>query len=81
MDTQLGPLGYSITLKTIPPHFLENIRSELNVKPLENPHFNFGENTSYPVYRISKTKFIFHDIMELKITVHQKTRFSQKETR
>uniref|UniRef100_A0A6C0B075 Helicase ATP-binding domain-containing protein n=1 Tax=viral metagenome TaxID=1070528 RepID=A0A6C0B075_9ZZZZ len=56
METEIGPLGYSITLKTIPAHFVENIRSELTVKPLENPNFSFGENTAYPVYRISKNK-------------------------
>lgn len=55
METEIGPLGYSIPLKSIPPHFLENIRSELNVKPLENPNFSFGES-SFPVYRISKSK-------------------------
>jgi len=56
METEIGPLGYSIPLKSIPPHFLENIRSELNVKPLENPNFSFGDNTAFPVYRISKSK-------------------------
>jgi len=56
METQIGPLGYSITLKSIPPHFLENIRTDLNVKPLENPHFGTGDSTTFPVYRISKSK-------------------------
>ena len=56
MDTELGFRGYSLTLKSIPSHFLENIKQDLSVKPLENPNFSFGENNSFPVYRISKTK-------------------------
>jgi len=56
METELGPMGYTITLKSIPTHFLENIKNDLTVKPIENPNFNFGENTGFPVYRISKSK-------------------------
>jgi len=56
METEISHLGYSITLKSLPPHFLENIRQELNVKPLENPNFSSGDNTSFPVYRLSKNK-------------------------
>ena len=53
MDTSIGPLGYSISLKTLPPHFLEDIRRELTVKPIENP--NFPSAVSYfPVFRVSK---------------------------
>jgi superfamily II DNA or RNA helicase len=55
MDTEIGPRGYSIPLKQLPAHFLEDIRSELNVKPLENPNFQ-SSGKSFPVYRISKTK-------------------------
>ena len=55
METELCPLGYSITLKSLPPHFLNAIKSELYVKPLENPNFQTNE-ASYPVFRISKTK-------------------------
>ncbi len=54
MDTEIGPRGYSIPLKQLPGHFLENIRSELNVKPIENPNFQGSE--AFPVYRISNTK-------------------------
>lgn len=54
MDTEIGSRGYSITLKTIPPHFLENIRNELYVKPLENP--NFQGSDAFPVFRMSKSK-------------------------
>jgi SNF2 family DNA or RNA helicase len=56
METEINHLGYSITLKTLPPHFLQNIRTELYVKPLENPNFNSGDNVSYPVFRLSKNK-------------------------
>jgi superfamily II DNA or RNA helicase len=55
MDTEIGPRGYSIPLKQLPSHFLEDIRSELNVKPLVNPNFP-GSEKSFPVYRISKSK-------------------------
>ena len=53
METELGPKGYTIPLKSLPPHFLENIRQELTVKPLENPNFQTNE-PAFPVYRISK---------------------------
>ena len=55
MDTEISHRGYSITLATLPPHFLNNIKSELLVKPLENPNFP-SNDPAYPVYRISKTK-------------------------
>ena len=55
MDTEISHRGYSITLATLPPHFLNNIKSELFVKPLENPNFP-SNDPAYPVYRISKTK-------------------------
>jgi len=55
METELGHLGYSISLKTLPPHFLQDIKTELTVKPLENPNFQTNE-VAYPVYRISKNK-------------------------
>lgn len=54
MDTEIGPRGYSIPLKQLPGHFLEDIRTELNVKPVENPNFQGTE--PFPVYRISKSK-------------------------
>lgn len=54
MDTEIGSRGYSIPLKQLPAHFLEDIRSELNVKPVENPNFQGTE--PFPVYRISKSK-------------------------
>ena len=53
MDSEICDKGYKISLKSLPPHFLENIRQELTVKPLENPNFPSNED-SYPVYRISK---------------------------
>jgi len=56
METELCPLGYSITLKSLPPHFLNSIKSELYVKPLENPNFISVDKVAYPVFRISKTK-------------------------
>jgi superfamily II DNA or RNA helicase len=55
METEIGHLGYSITLKSLPPHFLNEIKTDLTVKPLENPNFQTNE-IAYPVYRISKTK-------------------------
>ncbi len=55
MEREIGKLGYSITLKTIPSHFLQNIKTELYVKPIENP--NFPDNAeSFPVFRVSKNK-------------------------
>jgi len=54
METEIGHLGYSITLKTLPTHFLESIKSELYVKPIENP--NFQGSDPFPVFRLSKTK-------------------------
>ena len=53
MDSEICDKGYKISLKSLPPHFLENIRQELTVKPLENPNFPSNES-AYPVYRISK---------------------------
>ena len=55
MDTEICHLGYSITLKTIPPHFLQNIKNDLYVKPIENPNFPSNE-TKFPVFRMSKNK-------------------------
>jgi len=55
MDTEICSLGYSISKHQLPTHFMENIRRELYVKPLENP--NFESNVKeYPVFRMSKTK-------------------------
>ena len=54
METSICKLGYSIKLKNLPPHFLNNIKSELHVKPIDNP--NFGSSESFPIYRISKSK-------------------------
>jgi superfamily II DNA or RNA helicase len=54
METELCSRGYSIVLKSLPAHFLESIRSELYVKPLENP--NFQGSDAYPVFRLSKSK-------------------------
>ena len=56
METELTSMGYSILRNSVPPHFIENIRSELYVKPLENPNFDFGESREYPVFRLSKTR-------------------------
>jgi superfamily II DNA or RNA helicase len=55
MDTEIGHLGYSITLASLPPHFLNIIKNELLVKPLENPNFP-SNDPAYPVYRMSKSK-------------------------
>jgi superfamily II DNA or RNA helicase/intein/homing endonuclease len=54
MDTELSSKGYKVALKSLPPHFLQNIRSELTVKPLENPNYPSGDRP-FPVYRLSKT--------------------------
>ena len=56
METEIGHLGYSIPLKTFPPHFLENVRNDLCVKPLENKSGYNQDTKPFPVYRISKTK-------------------------
>lgn len=55
METEIAHKGYSITLKNLPPHFLDIIKTELYVKPLENPNFPSNES-AYPVFRISQTK-------------------------
>ena len=55
MQTEINHHGYSITLKSIPSHFLENIKTELTVKPIENPNF-LGNSIAFPVYRLSKNK-------------------------
>ena len=55
METEISHRGYSIALKSLPPHFLNNIKSELYVKPIENPNFQSNE-TAYPIFRISKSK-------------------------
>lgn len=55
METEIGPRGYTIELKTFPQHFLENCKTELYVKALENPNFQTNERP-YPVFRLSKTK-------------------------
>lgn len=55
MESEIGHLGYSISLKSIPPHFLQNIRNELYVLPLANPNFPTNDKP-YPVFRISKSK-------------------------
>ena len=54
METELGFRGYSILLKSLPSHFLESIKEELYVKPLENP--NFQGSDPFPVFRVSKSK-------------------------
>jgi hypothetical protein len=54
METEIGYLGYSIPLNNLPPHFLQNIRSDLYVKPIENPNFN-STSTGFPVFRISNS--------------------------
>ena len=56
METELTAMGYSILRESVPPHFIENIRRELYVKPLENPNFDFGDSKEYPVFRMSKTR-------------------------
>jgi len=53
MNTSLEPLGYTIPLKQLPTHFLENIRQDLTVKPLSNPNFPSNDQ-AFPIYRISK---------------------------
>ena len=55
METELSQRGYSIVLKTIPSQFLETIKRDLYVKPLENPNFP-GNSKGFAVYRLSKTK-------------------------
>ena len=55
MQTEINHHGYSITLKSIPSHFLENIKTELTVKPIENPNF-LKSSIAFPVYRLSKNK-------------------------
>lgn len=55
MDTEIGQRGYSMSLVKLPPHFLQEIRSDLYVKPIENPNFQ-SKVLGYPVFRISKTK-------------------------
>ena len=55
METEIGHLGYSITLKSLPPHFLSSIKTELTVKPIENPNF-LKSSIAFPVYRLSKNK-------------------------
>ena len=55
METEIGHLGYSIVLKTLPPHFLQNIKNDLYVKPVENPNFP-SDGGVYPIFRISKSK-------------------------
>jgi superfamily II DNA or RNA helicase len=56
METELTGIGYSITRNSVSQEFIENIRRELYVKPLENPNFDFGDSKEYPVFRLSKTK-------------------------
>lgn len=55
METGLTFLGYSLKKDSLPAHFLENIRTELYVKPIENPNFPTNES-AYPVFRLSKNK-------------------------
>jgi superfamily II DNA or RNA helicase len=55
MESELSSRGYSMTLRSLPSHFLENIKRELYVKPLENPNFP-GNTQGFPVYRLSKSK-------------------------
>ena len=55
MDTEISSRGYSILLKSMPSHFLQDIRNELYVKPIENPNYQ-SNVSSYPVFRLSKSK-------------------------
>jgi len=55
METEISNKGYTISLKSLPPHFYENITRELTVKPIENPNYPSQEQ-AFPVYRVSKTK-------------------------
>ena len=53
MDTEIGCHGYKINLKNLPAHFLQNIKRELTVKPIENPNFP-SKDASFIVFRLSK---------------------------
>ena len=76
MDSEICDKGYKISLKSLPPHFLENIRQELTVKPLENPNFPSNED-SYPVYRISKNSIYLPRYYGLEKYGEPKTSFSK----
>lgn len=57
MDTEICFSGYSINRDTTPPHFIENIRRELYVKPVILGQNNFAESVKeYPVFRASAKK-------------------------
>jgi len=57
METVLTSMGYALPRDKIPPHFMEKIKRDLVVKPLENPNFTeYSGNKSFAVYRQSKTK-------------------------
>jgi superfamily II DNA or RNA helicase len=45
-------MGYALDLKSTPPHFIQDIKRELCVKPIENPNYP-GGSTSFKVYRVS----------------------------
>lgn len=53
---KIGYMGYSIELSTASSELLKQIKEELTVKPLENPNFETFKNTSFAVFRTSKTK-------------------------
>jgi superfamily II DNA or RNA helicase len=55
MQTEIGFMGYSIDKNRIPTHFMENIKADLYVKPIENPNFQTNIKP-FPIFRISDKK-------------------------
>ena len=55
MDSYICSMGYSLVCDSVPSHFMENILTDLCVKPLENPNFE-RKIKEYPVYRMSQDR-------------------------
>jgi superfamily II DNA or RNA helicase len=56
MKTQISKKGYSIFLNSIKKDELEVLKNQLTVKPIVLSDYDFGEDTTFPVYRLSDTR-------------------------
>jgi len=56
VKTLITSKGYGIFLNTINPEELELLKKALTVKPVVLTDYDFGDDTSFPVYRLSDTR-------------------------
>jgi hypothetical protein len=52
----INKLGYSIPLDDLTEPKLKELKQILTVKPTVLPDYDFGNDTNFPVYRVSNTR-------------------------